>query len=491
MPKKEGCRFLICLLTLLHLCYAVSAQRNERVTVVRGKAPFAKGKEIRISAPCDMITYYREVLAVDTIKPDGSFTLTFANDTTQLVQLAIQTSKAEFYVERGKAYQLTIDMDPQLFPLIDPMAYGGYLQIRNEDSLSTPTTEINKQIALFDYRLYDLIDYFSPNILSDMTREEVDSILYYLKEDYPLNYNPTHFFDAYCYYSIAFLERIAMQKNKDSLYIKYLDNEYLLYDNPAYMDFFNTFYDQFIYLSSHINRKALITCINEDRDYFALFNLVGNDPLLVNQRIRELVILKNLMQLYDNKNFNKESILTIIQQIKESTHFDEHKEIAQNIIHVLTTTGQGKPLPVAHFKEITGIDFNLSDYQGKWVFIQLFHTSCQDCIREMTMLKKLHEKYGEKVSIISLSLDFNLGHLLQFKEKYPQFDWSFIHFNNDFVWLDQMQITTLPDNLLIAPDGTLSQRYAPDISRDLARYFAKLFPEKEPDINPLLPQSQY
>ena len=58
-------------------------------------------------------------------------------------------------------------------------------------------------------------------------------------------------------------------------------------------------------------------------------------------------------------------------------------------------------------------------------------------------------------------------------------------------WLEQMAISTLPDNLLINPEGKLQQRYAADISRDLAQFLSKLFTKEEPEINPLIPQSKH
>ncbi len=465
-----------------------SAQKLKNTqTTINGSASFAIGKEIRVIAFSDMITHQREVIALDTIAADGTFHLSFPNMEIRLVQIAIQTSKAEFYAEPDKTYDLTIDMDPQLFNLLDPMEYGGYLQIKSAHSQQ----DINYKIARFDYKFNDLIDYFAPTLLSEITQSEVDSIYNYLTEDFPLQYEPTHFFKSYCFYSYAILEKIINQKHPDSLYNKYFNNEYVLYNNPAYVDFFNDFYDLYIYLSPKIDRKTLVQCINNQADYWELFNLVGCDSLLVNQRIRELVILQNLHQLYWEKEFNKKNILSIIRQLSQTTHIEEHKKIAENILFELEQTGEGAPLPPAHFKDISGIDFNFEQLKGRWVFVQLFNSQCTDCIREMAILQKMNEKYGEELSIVSLSLDFNRGSLLKFKDQYPQFDWIFVHFNNEYEWLEQMAISTLPDNLLINPEGKLQQRYAADISRDLAQFLSKLFTKEEPEINPLIPQSKH
>ena len=135
-------------------------------------------------------------------------------------------------------------------------------------------------------------------------------------------------------------------------------------------------------------------------------------------------------------------------------------------------------------KTVQGAKFDLSDFKGKWVYVQLFNVSCEDCIREMMIVKELQKKYEDKIAFVSLSLDFNYGQFIQFKERFPQFDWTFVHFNGRYDWIDNMEVTTLPDNLLIAPDGTLAKRYAPDITTKLSQFLAQLFSdgEEDPDL---------
>ena len=137
-------------------------------------------------------------------------------------------------------------------------------------------------------------------------------------------------------------------------------------------------------------------------------------------------------------------------------------------------------------KTASGASFNLSDHQGKWVYIQIFNTTCEDCIREMMIIKELQKKYQDSIDFISLSIDFNFGHFIQFKEHFPQFDWTFVHFDQHYEWIDGMQITTLPDNLLFDPSGRLVKRNAPDITTQLPLYLARLFHQREEeDVIPL------
>ena len=312
---------LILLMAIWAGCLTGIKAQSYPVTI-KGIANFAANEEIRLVTFGELATYKSVVAATDKIDAKGHFLLTYNIIRPTLVQLVIRTSRAEFYIEPGRTYDFTIDMDPDLFNLLDPMSYGGFLQIRNNDT--TLTEDINLKINRFERFFENTIDYYSPNIISDLSPTEYDSIRNAVSRRFPLQYSPNNFYKSYIYYTMASLERVVLQKNTDSLYRKYLDNEYLLYFNPAYMNFFNEFYDHYLTTSPRINQKELLNCINQEGTYRPLFNLVGKDPYLVNERIRELVIIEDLAEIYENKRFNKKNIEHILNEIATTTHFSEH-----------------------------------------------------------------------------------------------------------------------------------------------------------------------
>lgn len=486
MKIKTTIRLIIIALAILLPMEVAFAQKLQPV-VIEGKAEFAAGMEVRLIAYTDLLSYRQEVVATDKIAKDGSFKLSFPTRQIQLVQIAIRTSKAEFYVAPERTYHFAVDMDSQLFQLLDPMEYGGFLQIRCDE---TTANDLNYKINRFEYIASDIIDYFAPNIIGDIGKAEFDSISNNITARFPIEYAPDNFYKSYLYYYYAKLEGMLLQKSPDSLYAKYLDNDYVLYENPAYMSFLNGFYSNYLLTSPRIGKELLTHAINEEGNFLSLFNTIGKDPLLVNERLRELAILINLPELYDNKEFNRKNILKILDDIRVASHFPEHRTIAENILLNLKSQEAGSGLPEVKLKEIGGSSFKFSDLKGKWVYVQFFNMECPDCIREMMIIKELKAKYGDKIEFVSLSLDFSVSKLLQFKEKYPQFDWKFVHFNNQFEWLDEMGINALPDNILLNPDGTMARRDAPDITRDLPLFLMRLFAPQEEKIDPLNPHNR-
>jgi hypothetical protein len=124
----------------------ITAQKSREV-VITGEAQFAIGKEIRLIVFDDLLTYQPKTVASTKIAKDGSFRLTYKTNQIKLVQLAIQTSKAEFLVIPGKHYNFFIDMDLELFQLLSPLSYGGFLQIV---PVEIDTTELNYRIRKFE-----------------------------------------------------------------------------------------------------------------------------------------------------------------------------------------------------------------------------------------------------------------------------------------------------------------------------------------------------
>ena len=164
MKIKTTIRTIIIVLAMLLPMHGAFAQKIKPV-VIEGTAEFAAGMDVRLIAYTDLLSYRQEVVATDKIGKDGSFRLTFPTRQIQLVQLAIRTAKAEFYVAPEQTYHFTVDMDPQLFQLLDPMEYGGYLQIQCDGA--TPT-DLNYKINRFEQTAADIIDYFAPNIIGDI-----------------------------------------------------------------------------------------------------------------------------------------------------------------------------------------------------------------------------------------------------------------------------------------------------------------------------------
>jgi hypothetical protein len=94
----------------------------------------------------------------------------------------------------------------------------------------------------------------------------------------------------------------------------------------------------------------------------------------------------------------------------------------------------------------------------------------------MLLLQDLYEKYHDSINFVSISLDVNKAKFIQFTQAYqPQFAWDIVYFNGDYDWINEMNINSLPDYILLYPNGNLAQRYFHDISTTLSRKLLQMF----------------
>ena len=69
---------------------------------------------------------------------------------------------------------------------------------------------------------------------------------------------------------------------------------------------------------------------------------------------------------------------------------------------------EGDVAPIFTFKDINGKEVSFKDFRGKYVFIDVWTTTCGSCIREFPHLRKLEEDMkGKNIVFISISLEKN------------------------------------------------------------------------------------
>lgn len=484
--------FLIfCLLCMMLACGQLLAQKTPPVQI-NGHADFAVGEEIRLIAYEDLITYMPKVVSSDVVDKNGAFNLSYPIAEVRLVQLEIRTSRAEFFVEPSKKYSFNVTMDENMFSYFRPQDFGAFLQVvsDNDEDEVAMSHDLNRKINYFTRYFNYIFDSYYFQITYDRNPNARDSVLSLMQRKFDVRYNPYDFYQAYMFYGMSQLDRIYWQKDAGKMYRKYLDNDHILYNNPNYMEFFNSFYDDYVFSSLKINRENVLICINDSVNYRMLFNELGKDEFLVNERIRELVIIKNLGQLYLNHpEFDKHNILKLLEELQHTTRFIEHKPLIANMINFIKKFSDNQLVKNVKLKEINGKDFSLSKLKGKWAFVHFFRTDCPECVRELMLIKELQELHKDSLVCVGVCLDFDKYQLQNFLNKYPQFDWQFVHFNQQYQWLNNLEVNSLPDYVLLSPDGKIHERYLPALSDGLVDYLARLFaPDAPQDNNPMFHQ---
>lgn len=465
-------------LLLVLICIGMRIFAQQPV-VITGEAPFACNEEIRLLVFDDLLNNIPTVAAHDKIDKNGRFKLSYATTDIKLVQLAIRTTKAEFFIVPFHSYHFHISADTVLFNLINPETYGGFLQITTD---KTDTADLNYKINRFSRYFSGVTDRYAFRITYDHDPKAFDTVSTMLSERFPIRYNPENFYESYIYYTYGLLEILH---DRRAVFSKYFDHDRVLYNNPAYMALFNQFYDNYLYISRHISKDLLARTINEQPDYLTLFNESGRDPQLVNERIRELVIIHNLDQWLDNEEFDRGNIVKLLQYIQVSTHFPEHQPFIVHALERVQPPAQKKDLPA--FTNEKGKHVRLNQLGDKPIYVQILQSDCIDCIREMVLLNEFYQTFQDNVQFVSLCVDYDKKQYEKFCKTYgDKIGWPILHFNDNYDWLMLNEVETLPEYLMTSPQGKITNRYPPSPENGLLQYFYNTFPKEEKESeNPL------
>ena len=96
---------------------------------------------------------------------------------------------------------------------------------------------------------------------------------------------------------------------------------------------------------------------------------------------------------------------------------------------------------------------SLEEFKGKVIFLNMWATWCPPCIAEMPSINKLHEKMGDKVAFVMLSLDEDFETAKAFDKRKGYNLPIYTRGSN----LPQMyQSSTVPTTYIIDADGNLA-----------------------------------
>lgn len=91
---------------------------------------------------------------------------------------------------------------------------------------------------------------------------------------------------------------------------------------------------------------------------------------------------------------------------------ESHKNMITKAYEELNKYSKGQPSPVfADYENYKGGTTSLSDFKGKYVYIDIWATWCKPCFIEIPYLKKVEKKYhGKNIKFVSISVDAKKDH---------------------------------------------------------------------------------
>lgn len=300
--------------------------------VIKGSVPGAAGTEVQLLAYADFVSNTEQQLAQAKIGQDGFFDISIDLKSTTFVYFKIGIQKSELLLEPGKVYNLKIT---------------GLLnrELRNKDipPFQVPALTI-AVLNPWRFELNGLVqeflsfhnEFLALHSMALVRQRDAKLLEKYTSELYNLFPGIDNaWFNILLTYNIASVEMMARAGGRETIAVKYLIDEPVLYDHMVYMDFFQQFFEKHLITSRVYERNKLINALESPDPYNELMEMLGKDPLLPGHRLRELVLIKNMYDLSGSPGFEKNSIINLLDKVRTAGKYPEHKLIAENLIYML------------------------------------------------------------------------------------------------------------------------------------------------------------
>ncbi len=441
-------------LFLMVILFSTLAGAGE-ITRMEGHFPQAAGEEIRLMAREDLLSYKAKEIDARVVDQDGHFYMEIALKETQLVFFRYRHGSRYLYLEPGKSYSLHFEIsrpdDPEShYRSLHPRHQGLEMQMVAPDN----DEELNQLVLRFDNTIAGYLETHVMNRPRASHRSSFRQLS--LLADSLFGAYDKPFFQDYKRYYLAYLETALNARSARAIIEEHILKNPILYRNPMYMDLFNSVFDDYVFTGSRaITRRDLNDAVNRQASYHALMDTLGKDTLLMNDRIRELVMLVSLQEMLGISEYDNGRVRKVLQEAASEGKFAVHRMMASNILYQNTKIKAGFPAPKLVIHDDSGeVLFDLGEEKGKYVYLFFWAGWCPVSMSEVPPMADIASDFEEDISVVGIMVDEDRDvsfaaagageHGMPFR---------LYHYDGDYRMLDRYRVRSIPQYMLIDPEG--------------------------------------
>ena len=434
----------ILLSTFLSINFLFS--QSDKIVKIEGVAPGYLGENIEVYKVQDYFSMKEELLATTEVSSDSTFKLYFYNDITQKVIIRSKNNKGYLYIEPNGSYDV-------YFPDSDPYnsfrPTGGLVELA---FFSLDSTDINYKILGFERWVNDFLAtyFYTKSVDGIKFAKELDLFKTNVEKAYIKD--TSKFFKTFVKFSMASLDDIQQvgARNRFEKHDFYLKFSPVSYENDAYMEYLKNYYKNFVSrLSMDVNNRVYLGVLNSSPTQ--IMKALGGEYTLINLRIRELMMVKMLTDVYYNGDFPQTNILTVLDSVSNFAMFEGTKIISKNLKNRLLELVPGGKAPDFLLSN-NGEVKSLYSYSDKYVYLHFFDPNNVTSLTEIQLLNSLNKKYGNEIQFVSIYINKDTISP-QAKEAMKEIKWDLFEIDKNNSIFKDYQIYSSPSYVLIDQYG--------------------------------------
>lgn len=423
-------------------------------TRIEGEFSGAAGGEVRLMTYDDLVSYRVTEVDAQRVDANGHFTMELALKEPQLMFFRYRHGRRFVYLEPGQSYTIHFEMTASDqnegdFRSLHPMHQSFQMKVvypETDHHLHDHVSQLENMVA----------QYLETHVMHRPRANHRESLRQFsILADTLLADTENLFFHDYKRYYIAYLESTLNTRSFHSLVEEYILDQSVLYKNPMYMDVFDALFRSYVFTGSRsIMRRDLHAAVNLDASHHAVMDTLRKDTLLLDKRLRELVMLVSLQEMFDISEYDQNQLMRVLEETAEEAKFPAHRRMAANILYQQRRLKSGFPAPDLVLKEGEEVVFDLEEARGKYVYLFFWASWCPVSMSEVSPMASIADDLGDDISFVGVMVD-EAGD--EFQVPVGQEDgglpFRLFHYGGDYRMLDRYGISTIPQYMLIDPQG--------------------------------------
>lgn len=429
----------VCFFSLANSCFG---QKGKLVTI-NGYAPAYVGKVVEVYEIQDYFSNTESLLASSIVGIDSTFNLQFVGNKTQKVVVRSNKNSSFLYIQPNAKYEVYLPEKDKYDPY-RPNGNSVELSFYGLDS-----NDINYKILGFERWVDDFLGtYF---YIKKVNGLEFALQLEKFKKNVEKAYinDSSTFFKTFVKFSFASLDEIQQSEAKglDQKYDFYIKYAPVSYENDAYMKYITNYYENLmVRLSFKVYNEVYLGILKSSPTL--IMKALAGEYYLMNLRLREMMMVKMLSDVFYQGDFPQSNILTIMDSVTNHAMFEANKVISRNLKNRLLELVPGGRAPDFMFTATDGTTRTLASYANKHIYLHFFDPSSIENIKESQLLIPLQLKYQKDIQFITV---------YKKKEKYSEDEkkalesirWDKFEISDVDPVLKKYQIETFPSYVLL------------------------------------------
>ena len=378
----------------------VALQCVAATAVISGNAPSYAGKTLMVRCYQEQVLNEEEELGQAQVAQNGDFRFEINIDNTQQVFIPTETAKAFIYVEPGGHYSITLPpyeertLPQKLNPYFKPKEY-----LANIEGLQR--TDINYQMMEFE----DAFDFYTMKHVTYGARpDSLRKSIAELRKLFPDLKSPFQTrFKEYRYALLLNMGAAQKQALQDSVILR-INKTGADYENPAFWDVFNNVFEDFVERQVGSEEYEVLRRIIATNNAKMLMEMLRERYGITNGHLRELAAIKITGDLENHSHFDRGQVIAMLQTMGRVIKDEGNRQLLQAMINKVSVNYIGTRAPDFETHDTRGRMVKVSDFRGKYVYINFGNTRIEKTQRDLQVLQRFHDSCAGALVVMNVFL---------------------------------------------------------------------------------------